>query len=362
MRLIYTSAEYIRNDLPGVEKKIQDQLLALKESGVVIERTDVKKKPHLMRAIPFSSTLSWNRLAIPNADCQYIRMEPFSFPFICYLRKCRRQAPRTHILVELPTYPYDTEIKRLNIITQIRDRFYRRYLYKYVNRIVTFTDDREIFGIKTIGIQNGIDVQSVPVAKGRTPDGEIHLIAVAALQKYHGYERILEGLHLYYSGGGERTVRFLIVGSGYAEDELQKMTKEYKIENYVEFLGPRKGSALTEAYNLADIGVGSFGLYKRKDSVSSALKTREYLARGLPVISGCIEDVFRNKEVDFYLEFDNNERPVDIQQVVTFYDRLFSEGKESLSGRVREFALRNVDVRSTFKPVVDYIMGTGERL
>ena len=361
MKLVYISGDYIQNDLPGVEKKIQDQLSVLAENGVITGRIGVGMTPRLQRLVPFSASMTWGKTEQPEADCLYIRMEPFSYPFISFLKKNRKRNPEVRILVEIPTYPYDEEIKRLNVITQIRDKVYRRFLKNVVDRIVTYSDNQEIFGIRAIGIQNGVNVQSLPVTSGREPDQEVHLIAVAALQAYHGYERIIEGLHRYYSGGGERIVRFLIVGSGYAEAELRDLVRKYHLEEYVIFFGARKGSALTEVYNQGDIGVGSFGLYKRKDFSSSALKTREYLARGLPMISGCMEDVFQGKDVDFYLEFENNETPIDIQQVIDFHDKVYSEGKESLSGRILEFALKNVDVRHTFMPVVEYITGTGEK-
>ncbi len=357
LRLTYITGEYIVRELPGVDKKIRDQLLAAEESGIYTNRVEIEKKPSLLRAFPFSSSLEWGKAQMPTADALYIRMEPFSYPFIRFLQKTKKNKPGIRVILEIPTYPYDEEIKRLNMITRYRDRIYRRYLWKYVDRIVTYSEDDKIFGIRTIRIRNGINVRTVPLAKKRHKDQEIHLIAVAALQPYHGYERLIEGLKDYYSGEAERIVRFLIVGSGPSEEELKHLVKSYGLEDKVLFFGQKTGDPLTEIYDQSDIGTGSFGLYKRGDSRSSALKTREYLSRGLPMISGCTEDVFQGKNADFYLELENDESPVDIQRVVDFYDRLMADGKEALSGRIREFAEKNVDVRSTFRPVIQYITG-----
>ena len=78
LRLTYITGEYIVRELPGVDKKIRDQLLAAEESGIYTNRVEIEKKPSLLRAFPFSSSLEWGKAQMPTADALYIRMEPFS--------------------------------------------------------------------------------------------------------------------------------------------------------------------------------------------------------------------------------------------------------------------------------------------
>lgn len=58
---------------------------------------------------------------------------------------------------------------------------------------MTYTKDREIFGVPTICTYNGINVESMAKVGGAFSEGEVNLIGVAFMQRHHGYERIIEG-------------------------------------------------------------------------------------------------------------------------------------------------------------------------
>lgn len=151
---------------------------------------------------------------------------------------------------------------------------------------------------------------------------EIALIAVASLQPYHGYERVLAGIKDYYEMWDKPLIRFIIVGDGESRNDLERLVKAYRLEEYVTFTGAKSGIDLDEQYDLADIALGSFGLYKRGTCHSSALKTRDYIARGFPVVSGCFEDVFHLHPSMYYKEFSNDSRPIDINEILKFYARI----------------------------------------
>lgn len=60
-------------------------------------------------------------------------------------------------MYEIPTYPYDMEHKGISsIFVLFIDKIYRKKLHKYVDRIVTLTDDEKIFNCKTLKITNWI--------------------------------------------------------------------------------------------------------------------------------------------------------------------------------------------------------------
>ena len=113
---------------------------------------------------------------------------------------------------------------------------------------------------------------------------------------------------------------------------------------------------MTEIFQTADIGMDCFGSYKRNVSVSSSLKTREYLARGLPVISGCRQDIFEQSPCAWHLEFPNDSTPVDIQKVFDFYDSLFrGREKKAVFSEIRKYAERNAAMEKTLAPVIQYL-------
>lgn len=83
------------------------------------------------------------------------------------------------IILEIPTYPYDGEKINHTGIKKKKywiEKKYRKSLYKYVDRVVTFSEDDEIFGIKTIKISNGIDLETISLIKKESKKMKIKLI------------------------------------------------------------------------------------------------------------------------------------------------------------------------------------------
>lgn len=108
-----------------------------------------------------------------------------------------------------------------------------------------------------------------------------------------------------------------------------------------------------------DIGLGALGLYKQGIYQSSSLKIREYLAKGLPIISGCREDVFDNiSDCPYFLQVPNDDSVIDMRDVLTFYDRIYSGNtkRQEVHKKIRELALKRIDMNITMQPILSYIM------
>ena len=117
---------------------------------------------------------------------------------------------------------------------------------------------------------------------------------------------------------------------------------------------------LDPIYDKADAGLGFFGLYKDKMSTISSLKSVEYLAKGLPVISGCVEDIMKYENgKSFFKIFPNDESVIDIKEIVGFYDSVYNNNKDrnSVHREIRNFARQTVDMSVVMKPVINYILG-----
>ena len=192
----------------------------------------------------------------------------------------------------------------------------------------------------------------------------ISLIAVAQFQKSHGYERIIKSIHNYVSTGNHQCdVVLYMVGEGVEKMKYENLVRRYSLKNQVVFCGYRDRDELEELYDKADIALGCFGFYKRGISKSSALKTREYLLHGLPVISGCHEDAFDGQEdISFYLEVPNDNSDIDFNKIVDFYRRIY-EGKNvnEIRDSIRAFARNTIDIKNTFKPVIEYLNDSARR-
>ena len=130
----------------------------------------------------------------------YVRCFMNASPFNIRLFK-RLQADDIKSVMEVPTYPYDGEFATLPLkyrIEHIFDKMFRCKLASYMDAIVTFTDEQEIFGQRTICISNGVDFDSIPLHKPIAVTNEIHLIGVAEVHPWHGFDRLIKGLGEYY--------------------------------------------------------------------------------------------------------------------------------------------------------------------
>lgn len=291
-------------------------------------------------------------------DCEYLyirRVIPVTRSFIFYLKKQREMTPNVKIIYELPTYPYDAEVSSLRErILLSFDKLYRRKLKKYVDLITTFSKDNEIFKIRATTIVNGIDCTNIGVSK-RSYSDEIKLIAVAQFAKWHGYDRVIKGLASYYKNNNYPIVKIDFVGNG---DELQlykKMVNDYQLTNYVTFCGELFGESLQRKFDEVDIALNSLGCHRKKIFLSSELKSREYLARGIPSISSTKIDIIPEKwKYNLYVPENDNE--IDINKIVSFYQNLLQkETVSQIHANIRNYAEKNCEMNVVMRPIFEYI-------
>lgn len=205
---------------------------------------------------------------------------PFTIRLFSKLRKAGIK-----IAMEIPTYPYDSEYAGFPLVTRLGiqvDKVFRKTLAKHVNAIVTFSDYHCIFGQRTIQISNGVDFDSIPLKKTVSKNTSvIHLLGVAEVHYWHGYDRLIEGLGKYYQDPANTTVFFHIAG-GIWKSEMHdsqhapgfyELINKYHIEKYVIFHGQKMNEELDELFNEADFAIGSLARHRSGIDKIKTLKT-----------------------------------------------------------------------------------------
>lgn len=255
----------------------------------------------------------------------YIRYDHNASPVLSeWLRTVR--ATGVKIALEIPTYPYDAEFAQSSRGRKLKlriDRCFRQRTARHVDRIVTFSDDAEIFGRPTIRISNGIDFRSIPLKTERHDTSrELHLLAVANIHFWHGFDRVIEGLRGYYAATPERIVKLRIVGDGIPSliDGYRRRLAEYGLEKYVCVTGPRSGEALDAEFAWSDMGIASLARHRNGITKIKTLKNREYAARGIPFVYSETDDDFDT--MPYVMKAPADESPLDIAALVRFYDDL----------------------------------------
>ena len=214
----------------------------------------------------------------------------------------------------------------------------------------------ELWGIPTLQINNGIIFDNIAVRKPSFGD-DIHCIAVAMFMWWHGFERVFEGLKHYYEfGDNKRNVVVHMVGAGAEVSRYKEMVKEYNLDEHVIFHGFMNSKEMDEIYDQCGIALCSFGGHKKGVFYSKELKSREYIAKGMPIVSGCDLDVF-HMGFNYYYEFPNDDSTVDISEIIAFYDRIYSNQQETeVISNIRLFGENKLSMEACMHEVIDYII------
>lgn len=344
----------------GISKKIHYQVKGLRENGHEVHLCyyDQNEKGHWCRFVDdkiindfgtgklagLRQRISYERVSEycirEKVEFVYARSFHNATPWlIAFFKKLLRVG--IHAVTEIPTYPYDTEYSSKWSKQPLRfivDKRFRQCLYHYMDGIVTFSDATEIFGQRTIRISNGVDFDSIPIHHYQpSPDGSIHLIGVAEVHIWHGYDRLIAGIGEYYKNSKDpRQIYFHIVGGVHPHERyhanafhpgMQAIIDKYNIQDRIIFHGQLFGEELDKVFNQSCFAIGSLARHRSGITVIKTLKNREYATRGIPFIYSEQDSDFDNKP--YVLKAPADESPIDIQQIIDFMDH-FSIKREEI--------------------------------
>ena len=118
----------------------------------------------------------------------------------------------------------------------------------------------------------------------------------------------------------------------------------------------KTGAELDEIYDLCHLGVISLATEDKDIYIHSTLKSREYLAKGLPTIATGTTDVFIGTDYPYNLELPTDTNSVNIQSVISFYDSIYcTKTRQQVIAEIRAFAERHIDMNITMEPVIRYL-------
>ena len=287
----------------GISKKIHYQVKGLKENGhdVRLCYYDFDERGHRCRYVDGKvlkdyGTGSWAAISqrvdygciydyciCEGIEFIYARCFQNANPWlISFFKKLRKAG--IHSVTEIPTYPYDQEFigysKQERLKLRI-DQLFRHRLYKQMDALVTFSDADCIFGQRTIRISNGVDFDSIPLHAPLTSHlSPLHLIGVAEVHRWHGFDRVMTGIGEYYSQNQmankyKPDVYFHVVGGVHPSQMtncFQPIIEKYHIQDRVIFHGQLFGDELTCVFNQCQFAIGSLGRHRSGITVIKTLK------------------------------------------------------------------------------------------
>lgn len=371
MRLLFL-VFYGFSESNGISKKIRYQIDALRQGGLDVRTCYYEVRPDghrcwmvdgtlladigsglvakLRKRMDFSPILHY--MEREEIQSIYIRYDHDASPFTCHFMH-HLQSKDIHSVLEIPTYPYDHEYARIGIKQRI-DRLFRHRFCRYIDRIVTFSDDTEIFGRPTLRISNGIDFRHIALRRDppSARDG-LHLIAVAEIHFWHGLDRLVEGLGRYYSHQPDYPVYVHLVGplSGPREEqEILTPLHRYGLEQVVTLHGPLHGAELDAMFDRCHLAIGSLGRHRSGITSIKTLKNREYAARGFAFVYSESDADFDHQP--YVLKEPADESPIDIAQLVEFYRQ------QTLTPQAIRGSIAHLAWSEQMQPIVQYLLST----
>ena len=335
------------SDESGISKKIHYQVKGLRQNGHEVHLCyyDFDTRGHRCRYVDDKVIKDYGlgnmaairaridlgcicRYCVDNGiEIVYARSFMNASPVLVRLfRKLNRHGIKC--VTEIPTYPYDQEFKGYPLKYKIPlyiDMMYRSALASKMQAIVTFSSEKTIFGKRTICISNGIDLDSIPIHNPKKQQ-DIHLIAVAEIHYWHGFDRLVAGLGEYYkSNPNGRKVYFHVVGweddrgttsNGYLT--VEQMARKYDIEKYIINHGKLFGEKLDEVFNQCVFAIGSLGRHRSGITEIKTLKNREYAARGISFIYSENDSDFDDKP--YIIKASADESPINVGEIIDYID------------------------------------------
>ena len=210
-------------------------------------------------------------------------------------------------------------------VTNIYNRLTRNLLLKNIDAFVSVSNElKERFnylGKPIEVIANGINTKEYEVKSNVNKVPTLVFIGTPN-QPWHGLDKILEMAKHF------KEYQFYIIG-----------TKGKDTEN-IKYFGYLTKEDATKIINRSDIGIGTLSLYKKGLTEASPLKTRQYLACGLPLIYA-YKDTDFDSDVEFGLQLDNSENNIEYERIEAFVKKVFNN--KNIRKLARTFAVTQLD-------------------
>jgi glycosyltransferase involved in cell wall biosynthesis len=259
-------------------------------------------------------------------DIVYMRYRLY-FPFF------KKALGRARQIVEINTDDLE-EYKLSSSLLSMYNRYFRHFFLSKVDAFVCVSRELgekfKIFHRPVCVIANGIDCSQyefVPMTQTQKPS----LVFIGSPgQKWHGVEKIV------WLADRLPEFDFHIVGI----DGASRKNLYYH--------GYQPHDKAQEIVKTKDVGIGTLSLYVNKMTEASPLKTRQYLAHGLPLIYA-YEDTDISAEVSFALRIANNENNVTdtLDEIKRFIFAVYQN--RSIRKKARSFAEEKLDVKGKEK-------------
>jgi glycosyltransferase involved in cell wall biosynthesis len=207
-------------------------------------------------------------------------------------------------------------------------------------------------------IANGIDVAGTAVSGFVPADGRTLVLVFSAARfwPWQGLDRLLAGMAAYR--GPLRLVLHLLgevePGDLVAITRLRQSAGE-RIAIHAH--GVLDAAASEPIYRQANLAISTLALQRKAMTAACPLKTREYVARGLPLVYA-YDDPDLAADHPGWLRLPSGEAPLAIEELAAFAGRLAGPAGHGLVDGLRAYAERHLDWQGKLARLCDFVRAT----
>jgi len=261
-------------------------------------------------------------------DLIYMRYQLY-MPFITKILK------RNTVVMEI-NGDDTVEYKLSSKLTHFYNKLTRRFILKHANAFVSVSYElKEKFSYlkkPIIVIANGIDTK-LYVPQAVSNKQPILVFISTPNQPWQGVDKILSMANYF------KDYIFYIIGlDGISKDNIK-------------YFGYMSNEESSNIINKCDVGIGTLSLYKQGLKEASPLKTRQYLACGIPIIYA-YKDTDVPPDAPFALELENKENNMDYDKIKNFVDYVFEN--KNMRSEARRFAEEKLDYKKKEQKRLDF--------
>ena len=171
-------------------------------------------------------------------------------------------------------------------------------------------------------IPDAVDTKAFPLLTPKIFGVNISMVFLkgASMEaEYNGLDRLMKGMVAYQ---GHRKFNLTIIGNHTAMEE--KIAEKMGLSEKVSFKKAMYGEDLNKELEHYHLGVGPLAVHRKGIKATSSIKTREFMARGLPFfIAHKDSELSGNPDcIPFHEVFDADESPIDLHRLEDFFERL----------------------------------------
>jgi len=267
-------------------------------------------------------------------DCIYMRYQMY-MPFMTQVLQNHK------VIMEINSDDL-IEYKLHSKLTYFYNKLTREQILKCVDAFVAVSYELKekfmVWNKPMHVIANGIDTRQYSI--GQVENSVPTLVFIGTPnQPWHGLNKILKMAEYF------KEYQFYIIGTS---DENR---------HNVHYFGYLPQNEATKIIQKSDIGIGTLSLYEKGLTEASPLKSRQYLACGLPIIYA-YNDTDLVYESSFALQLDNREDNLDYIEIERFIKSVFHQKSIALEARAfaencLDYSIKEKQRVTFFQKVID---------